>query len=263
MTARGRLAQDCDASEILGDSVSRETVSRLRAYVELLGRWRLATNLISEASFAEVWTRHIADCAQLLSCAPSARRWLDMGSGAGFPGLVIAIQLAEVDGARVHLVESDQRKCAFLREAIRVSGAPALVHAARVESLALTDMEPIEALTARAFAPLPRLLQLSGPWLNAGATGIFPRGRIDTRRSSQTFPHTLAGEGGQEERLPGGQRAAHRDIPSGASEKEIAPCQFPKLIHDGAFSFEWLPSKQAPDAAILRVSKIASPASGD
>ena len=82
-------------------------------------RWRKTTNLIAESTFQSVWTRHIADSAQLLALAPDARRWVDMGSGAGFPGLVIAIQLAGVPGAVVHCIESDRRKCAFLREAVR------------------------------------------------------------------------------------------------------------------------------------------------
>ena len=105
--------------------VSRETEDRLATYVDLLARWRKTTNLIAESTFASVWTRHIADSAQLLALAPQARRWVDLGSGAGFPGLVIAIQLADVAGAAVHLIESDQRKCAFLREAVRVTGAAA------------------------------------------------------------------------------------------------------------------------------------------
>ena len=98
-------------------------------------RWRKTTNLIAESTFASVWTRHIADSAQLLALAPGARRWVDMGSGAGFPGLVIAIQLADVPGAVVHCIESDQRKCAFLREAVRATGAAATIHPKRVEAI--------------------------------------------------------------------------------------------------------------------------------
>ena len=97
--------------------VSRETEDRLAIFVELLDRWRHKTNLISNSTFPTVWTRHIADSAQLKALAPEAKRWVDMGSGAGFPGLVIAIQLADVPGAIVHCIESDGRKCAFLREA--------------------------------------------------------------------------------------------------------------------------------------------------
>ena len=95
--------------------------ARLDTYVDLLARWRKATNLISESAFSQVWARHIADSAQLLAFAPLARRWVDLGSGAGFPGMVIAIQLAEIEGAEVHCIESDQRKCAFLRAVARAA----------------------------------------------------------------------------------------------------------------------------------------------
>jgi 16S rRNA (guanine527-N7)-methyltransferase len=157
--------------------VSPEIEARLAVYVDLLGRWRKITNLISEASFAEVWTRHIADSAQLLSLAPDARRWVDMGSGAGFPGMVIAIQLAGVPGAQVHCLESDQRKCAFLREVARATGAPVQIHAARVESVEPASLSPVDAVTARAFAPLPLVLEFAKVWIAQGAVGIFPRGR--------------------------------------------------------------------------------------
>ncbi len=156
--------------------VSRETGYRLAAYVDLLARWRKTTNLIAESTFASVWTRHIADSAQLLALAPQARRWIDMGSGAGFPGLVIAIQLADVAGAAVHLIESDRRKCAFLREAVRITGAAASVHSQRVEAVEHASLGPVDAVTARAFAPLPLTLKLARPWIDRGAVGVFPRG---------------------------------------------------------------------------------------
>jgi 16S rRNA (guanine527-N7)-methyltransferase len=157
--------------------VSPETEARLAIYVELLGRWRKVTNLISAASFAEVWTRHIADSAQLLALAPQARRWVDIGSGAGFPGMVIAIQLADAPGARVHCLESDRRKCAFLREVARATGAAAEIHPVRIESIDPATLAPVDAVTARAFAPLPRVLEFAKVWLAQGAVGVFPRGR--------------------------------------------------------------------------------------
>jgi 16S rRNA (guanine527-N7)-methyltransferase len=156
--------------------VSRETEERLAAFVALLDRWREITNLISNATFASVWTRHVADCAQLLALAPDARRWVDMGSGAGFPGLVIAIQLADVPEAKVHCIESDQRKCAFLREAARATGAAAIIHPERVEAIEPERLGPVDAVTARAFAPLPLTLKLARPWMERGAVGVFPRG---------------------------------------------------------------------------------------
>jgi 16S rRNA (guanine527-N7)-methyltransferase len=156
--------------------VSRETEERLAVFVALLDRWRKTTNLISDSTFPTVWTRHIADSAQLPALAPEAKRWVDLGSGAGFPGLVIAIQLADVPGAVVHCIESDQRKCAFLREAARATGAAAQVHPARVESIDPSSLGPVDAVTARAFAPLPLALKLARPWITRGATAVFPRG---------------------------------------------------------------------------------------
>ena len=156
--------------------VSRETGDRLAAFVDLLARWRTRTNLIAESTFASVWTRHIADSAQLIALAPAAKRWVDMGSGAGFPGLVIAIQLADLPAAVVHLIESDQRKCAFLREAARVTGAAATIHPQRVEAVDPESLGPVDAVTARAFAPLPLTLKLARPWIERGAVGVFPRG---------------------------------------------------------------------------------------
>jgi 16S rRNA (guanine527-N7)-methyltransferase len=156
--------------------VSRETEARLATFVELLDRWRHKINLISNPTFASVWTRHIADSAQLLALAPGAKRWIDMGSGAGFPGVVIAIQLADVPGALVHCIESDTRKCSLLREAIRATGAAAQVHPVRVETIDPTTLGPVDAVTARAFAPLPLTLELARPWMERGAIAVFPRG---------------------------------------------------------------------------------------
>jgi 16S rRNA (guanine527-N7)-methyltransferase len=157
--------------------VSRETIERLDLYVALLAKWRKTINLVSELTFAEVWTRHVADSAQLFAFAPKAKVWVDMGSGAGFPGLVIAMQLINTADALVHLVESDQRKCAFLREAARETGAPAEIHNMRLENAAQNIPLPVDAVTARALAPLPRLVDFAKVWLESGATGVFPRGK--------------------------------------------------------------------------------------
>jgi 16S rRNA (guanine527-N7)-methyltransferase len=156
--------------------VSRETERRLAILVELLDRWRHKINLVSNATFASVWTRHIADSAQLPALAPDAKRWLDMGSGAGFPGLVIAVQLADVPGAIIHCIESDGRKCAFLREATRATGAAAMIHPVRVEAIEQNSLGTVDAVTARAFAPLPLTLKLARPWMERGAIAVFPRG---------------------------------------------------------------------------------------
>ena len=105
--------------------VSRETLARLDRFVATLLTWQQRINLIAPASVRAIWTRHVADSLQLVSLAPAAKIWLDLGSGGGFPGLVIACALGETPGARVHLVESNGKKAAFLREAVRVTGAPA------------------------------------------------------------------------------------------------------------------------------------------
>ena len=159
------------------------TLARYDDYVDLLARWRKVTNLISESTFTEVWTRHIADCAQLRAYAPNALRWLDLGSGAGFPGLVIAIQLADRPGAVVHCIEADQRKCAFLREVARATGAPARIHASRIEAVDAGALGPVDSVTSRALAALPDLLNFARPWLAAGAIGVFPRGRTAERQT--------------------------------------------------------------------------------
>ena len=174
-TSADHLADDRRAASRLVP-VSRETEDRLAIFVELLDRWRQKTNLISNSTFATVWTRHIADSAQLSALAPDAKRWVDMGSGAGFPGLVIAIQLADVPGAVVHCIESDGRKCAFLREAARATGAAAVIHPERVEAIEPKSLGTVDAVTARAFAPLPLTLELARPWMERGAIAVFPRG---------------------------------------------------------------------------------------
>ena len=124
-----------------------------------------------------VWTRHVADSLQLVALAPKARRWLDLGSGAGFPGLVIACALAVEDDTEVHLVESVQKKAAFLRAASASLGLPAIVHATRIEDFVGAATEPFDVVTARALAPLDRLIGYAIPLLKRGAVGLFPKGQ--------------------------------------------------------------------------------------
>ena len=138
--------------------VSRETEERLALLVAELERWQAAKNLVSGATLADVWTRHVADSLQIARLAPDAKTWLDLGSGGGFPGLVIGICLAEFPGGRIHLVESNSRKCAFLRHAARLTGAPVTVHAARIEDVIGDFTGCVDVVTARALAPLPQLL---------------------------------------------------------------------------------------------------------
>lgn len=157
--------------------VSRETSDRLDRFVGVLLRWQQRTNLIAPSTERTVWTRHIADSLQLVGLAPNARVWADLGTGGGFPGMVIACALADTPDTRIHLVETNIKKIAFLREAVRLTRAPAIVHAARIEDFAARPPEPMDAIVARALAPLPKLLGLAAPLLKTGALGLFPKGQ--------------------------------------------------------------------------------------
>jgi 16S rRNA (guanine527-N7)-methyltransferase len=162
--------------------VSRETLARLDRFVELLLEWQLHTNLISPSTEPALWTRHIADSLQLLPLAPQTlaphpKIWVDLGSGAGFPGLVVACALAGEEGAEVHLIESIGKKANFLREAARVTGAPVEVHAMRIADFVKRVPKHIDIVTARALAPLAKLLAEAYPLLKRGARGLFPKGQ--------------------------------------------------------------------------------------
>jgi len=158
-------------------SVSRETVVRLEVLIELLLKWQRITHLIAASTVPNVWTRHVADSLQLVELAPEARIWVDLGSGGGFPGLVIACALAQTPDARVHLVESNAKKAAFLREAVRLTQAPAVVHPTRIENFVESFDESADVVTARALAPLKVLLDQSCRLLERGGQGIFPKGQ--------------------------------------------------------------------------------------
>lgn len=167
-----------DRARALGITpVSRETAACLDRFVGLLLDWQQRINLIAPSTERTLWTRHIADSLQLLSLAPGARIWADLGSGAGFPGLAIACALKETLGARVYLVETNARKAAFLREAARVLGAPAVVRGERVENFIAGVPEAIDVVTARALAPLRNLLALVYPLVIKDAVGLFPKGQ--------------------------------------------------------------------------------------
>ena len=126
----------------------------------------------------KIWTRHVADSLQLLALAPkSAKRWIDLGTGAGFPGLVIACDLVQAPGEQVHLVESTQKKAAFLREVVTTLALPAIVHARRIEEFAAHTIPAFDVVTARALAPLDKLIGYAIPLLKRGAVGLFPKGQ--------------------------------------------------------------------------------------
>ena len=158
--------------------VSRETVDRLRTYESLLRHWQKAVNLVAPATLDAVWHRHFADSAQLLACGEEARSWLDLGAGAGLPGLVIAILLANRGDVSVHLVESKARKCAFLADVARETGITVDIYEARIESL-VGDARVTgpDIVTARAPAPLPDLLALAAPFFEPHTKGLFLKGK--------------------------------------------------------------------------------------
>lgn len=164
-------------------TVSRETLDRLRAYAALLEKWTVTINLVGATDRGHIWSRHVQDSLRLLPLIPAGTaRGIDLGSGAGLPGLVLAI----ATGIPFDLVESDRRKAIFLQEAARITAAPVQVHAVRIESLSPAmvpsavmsagALTPAALVTARALAPLDALLGYAAPLLAHGGTALFPKG---------------------------------------------------------------------------------------
>ena len=156
--------------------VSRETIERLTVYVDRLKTWQKKTNLVSNTTLDAIWSRHIADSLQCFALFPDARQWADLGSGGGLPGMVLAILLADVDGANVHLVESNQKKCAFLRGIGRQTESVARVRCGRIES-ETKQIPDVEIVTARALTGLSGLFDYTLPLIERGAVGLFHKGR--------------------------------------------------------------------------------------
>src|ERR1051325_2513665 len=155
--------------------VSRETLARLKAYAGLLADWNARHNLVSAASLPDVWRRHFWDSAQLAKfIPPEAGSLVDLGSGAGFPGLVLAILLRERPGFHAVLYEATAKKCAFLAAAAQATGAPVEIRNVRIEH---TKPEPFDAVTARACAPLARLLAYAQPFQGSGTVNLFLKGQ--------------------------------------------------------------------------------------
>ncbi len=146
-------------------------------FVEALLLWQQRTNLVASSTLPQIWTRHIADSLQLVDLAPEARVWVDFGAGGGFPGIPIACALVDKSGALVHLIESNGKKAAFLREAVRVTGVAAQVHQQRAEKFGESFQETVHVVTARALAPLKTLCDQAFPLIARGAIGIFPKGQ--------------------------------------------------------------------------------------
>jgi 16S rRNA (guanine527-N7)-methyltransferase len=168
--------------------VSRETRERLNTYADLLRKWQRSINLVGPRTIDDLWNRHFTDSAQLLPLIPpSARVLVDFGSGAGFPGLVLAI----LGVAEVHLIESDQRKATFLREVARATGTPVTVHAKRIEQVAPF---PADVVSARALAPLSDLLGFAAPFLRPDSLCLFPKGQMaedELSAASKTWNMTV------------------------------------------------------------------------
>ena len=155
-------------------NVSRETLQRLEIYEALLKRWNPTANLVAESTLPQLWSRHFLDSAQLLDHAAARSHWLDIGTGGGFPGMVMAVVAAETQpGSRFTLIEASARKCQFLRRVASETGAKIDLHEARAE-----ELEPLRAdmVTARAVAPLAKLLEISVRHLGSGGECVFPKG---------------------------------------------------------------------------------------
>ena len=154
-------------------NVSRETLARIKTIVAELDAWRTKINLIGPSEFDQVWRRHVLDSWQLFPQIPVDGITVDLGSGSGFPGLILAAGFAS-EAAHMTMIESVGKKCAFLRAAVNAADLQANVVQARVEAV-----NPLQAdcVTARAFAPLPKLIEYASPWLTNGAYGVFPKGR--------------------------------------------------------------------------------------
>ena len=170
------LASDKRAALAL-TPVSRETEARLDRFVDLLLKWQGTTNLVAASTLPHLWSRHVSDSLQLLDLAPAAKTWVDLGSGGGFPGVVLACALAEKSDASVHLIERNTKKAAFLREALRVTSAPGNVHLGDIGETVDRIHGPVDCVTARAVAPLNDLLGFAEPLVKKGAKALLLKGQ--------------------------------------------------------------------------------------
>jgi 16S rRNA (guanine527-N7)-methyltransferase len=164
--------------KINGQSVSRETQERLEHFVELFKKWNKTTNLVAPSTLTELWSRHVADSAQIFQLSPQPKKWIDLGSGGGFPGVITAIFLAELRDGWVDLVESNNKKAAFLRIALTETDARGAVHPVRIET-ASEIITTCNAVSARALADLDLLFGYIHPWAqnNPNLKAYFNKGR--------------------------------------------------------------------------------------
>ena len=184
-------------------AMTGEQLADVRAFRRMLESANANMNLVGPSAASEFWRRHVLDSAQLLEVAPDARAWADLGAGAGFPGLILAIRLKGAAGAVVHLVESQQKRCRFLRSVVDALALPAEVHWARAEGM---QAPRVEIVTARACAPLARLFGYALPFMRQGARGLFLKGRSvedevaearETWRFRATVLPSLSDDGGR------------------------------------------------------------------
>lgn len=182
------MTQDAYArlQEVAGP-VSRETFDRLLSFERVFKKWAQRINLVAPSTLDDAWERHILDSAQVVRLGGAAKKWLDIGSGGGFPGLIIGTMIAERPDASIDLVESNRKKTAFLQAVVGELGLPAKVHSKRIEDVHGVIRAP-EILSARALAPLPLLLELSAPWLEQSTVALFHKGR-DYRQEIQDSAH--------------------------------------------------------------------------
>ncbi|MDE4134732.1 16S rRNA (guanine(527)-N(7))-methyltransferase RsmG [Phaeobacter sp. QD34_3] len=179
------------AEDLLGKlNVSRETIDRLKVFESTIRKWNPKINLVSRSSLEDLWTRHFVDSIQVFRCATPPDHWVDIGSGGGFPGVVVAILAAdESPQTRVTLIESDQRKSAFLRTVARECGAKVEVISKRIEA---ADPQNADVLSARALADLSILLEFTERHLKPGGVSLFPKGvtwkkEVDNARERWRF----------------------------------------------------------------------------
>lgn len=179
--------------QLNGQRVSRETQQALQHFADLFLKWARTINLVAPSTLNQLWERHIADSAQIHQLKPDPINWIDLGSGGGFPGVITAILLKDCGGGWVHLVESNQKKAAFLRIALQETGARGSVHPERIEHLH-GRIKDVDAISARAIADLDMLCAFSAPWMRErpDTVAYFHKGRdyqleIDKARSSWSF----------------------------------------------------------------------------
>lgn len=186
MDAYDRLCQ-------VAGAVSRETYRGLEEFEALFRKWNVRINLVASSTTDDIWERHILDSAQLFQLAPSATKWVDLGSGGGFPGLVLAFLLKERFGSTIYLVESNRKKASFLQSVTGHFNLPARVVAKRVQDSFAVVPQP-QVVTARALASLPMLLGMAEPWLTSGAVALFHKGRdyqVELAESAHRWSYDL------------------------------------------------------------------------